>query len=290
MISIIITTYKEPKTIGKAIESFLRQDIKDIEILVVAPDKETLDVAKKYEKVKIIKEPVKAGKSAAINMAIKYVSQKSEIVILSDGDVYVSKNSLSNLLHFFNNKKIGAVSGNPVSLNQKNNKYGYWAYLLTRIADLRRRRAVKAKKRFFCSGYLFAIRKKLLPKLPKELLSEDGYISHKVYEQGYSIAYSPKSEVFVNYPTNFNDWIIQKKRSAGGYNQNYKILGVKMRSFTSESIGFFDFFKFVSSLREFFWLIQLFLARIYLWLVIYRDINIKKKKSGEIWQRVESTK
>jgi len=56
MISVIITAFKEPKTIGKAIESIAEQKISKNEILVVAPDKETLDAAKKNEK------EVQAGK------------------------------------------------------------------------------------------------------------------------------------------------------------------------------------------------------------------------------------
>ena len=53
MISIIITAFKEPKTIGKAIESFTNQKIKEkYELYVVAPDKETLDIARKYQKNK----------------------------------------------------------------------------------------------------------------------------------------------------------------------------------------------------------------------------------------------
>ena len=51
MISIIITAFKEPKTIGRAIEQVLKNKIKDkFEIIVSAPDKETLDVARDYAK------------------------------------------------------------------------------------------------------------------------------------------------------------------------------------------------------------------------------------------------
>ena len=95
MISIVITSFKEPKTIGKAIESFLNQQIKEkYEILVCAPDKETLDVARKYsqknKKVKIFKDPGK-GKMFALNLLFKKI--KSEILVFSDGDVFVQKNS-----------------------------------------------------------------------------------------------------------------------------------------------------------------------------------------------------
>ncbi len=292
MLSIIITAYKEEKTIRKAIQSILDNHLfEKYEILVLAPDKETLEVAqeftKKYSKVKVIKDSGE-GKPSALNLAIKYA--KGDILILTDGDVYVDKNALRPLLNPFKDKKTGAVCGHPVSINSKDTMLGYWAYVLTNIANERRLVAIKNKKRFFCSGYLFAIRKNLFPRLPNELLSEDGFISHNVYENDYKIDYKENANVYVKYPDNFHDWVIQKKRSAGGYNQIKMLLGKEIRSFKKESLGMFGLFKYVSNLKEFFWLNILFLARIYLWIVIYLDINLKKKSLKEIWKRPWSTK
>ncbi len=290
LISVLIASYKEPKTIGRAIQSFLDEGMEDIEIIVVAPDEETLRAAGQYRKVKLVKEKFKAGKPSALNLGFKHINRKSDIVIFSDGDVFIAPGSLIKLIKHFRNEGVGAVSGRPVSLNSRSTKLGYWAYMLTNIADARRKRAVIKRKRFFCSGYLFAIRKSLFPNLPTELLSEDGYVSHYIYKKGYSIAYSPESVVFVNYPSTFSDWIKQKKRSAGGYNQIKKLINVEIRSFRSESFGILDFFRYISNAKEFFWFIALAAARIYLWLLIYRDINIRNKKREELWQRVESTK
>lgn len=291
MISIIITSYKEPNTIGKAIESILKNNLKNYEVLVTAPDKETLDAAKKYSKenknIKLIKDFGK-GKPLALNLAVS--KAKGGIIIFTDGDVYIKENSINLLLEHFKNKQVGAVSGNPVSLNSKNNMLGFWAYVLTNIANERRKKAIMLGKRFFCSGYLFAIRKKLFPILPEELLSEDGFISHKVYEQGYSLGYSEKSEVYIKYPTNIRDWIIQKKRSAGGYNQIQKLIKIEIRSFKKESMGAFGLLKYPSNLKEFSWMILLFLMRVYLWVLIYKEINLQKKSHKSIWKRVETTK
>ena len=290
-ISIIITSYREQKTIKRAIACIAEHRIRDSEIIVVAPDKETLSEAEKlttlYKNLIILKDRGE-GKSSALNFAVS--RSKGKILILTDGDVFVGKNSLKFLLENFKDNKIGAVSGNPVSLNKIDNKYGFWAYVLTNIANLRRKRAVAIKKRFFCSGYLFAIRRELFPLLPENLLSEDGYISHIVYQKGAKICYDERAKVYVTYPDNIKDWINQKRRSAGGYNQNYKILGVKIRSFSSESSGAFDFFRYVTNVRETAWLIGLFLTRLYLWFLIYRDINIRKKGRKDLWLRVESTK
>ena len=289
MISVIITSYKEPKTIGKAIEQIIKNKLKNYEILVVAPDRETLDVARKFQNknINILKDDGK-GKPAALNLAVS--KAKGEILVFTDGDVYVSEDSLLPLLDYFKDTRIGAVSGYPVSLNPKNNKLGYWAYVLTNVANKRRKKAIKLNKGFFCSGYLFAIKRELFPNLSEELLSEDGFISNEVYKKGYKIAYSEDSKVFIKYPTTFNDWIIQKKRSAGGYNQIKKFKKVEIRSFKKESLGALELFEFVSSIREFLWLFELFFSRIYLWFLIYKDINFKKKSHKEIWKRIETTK
>jgi len=291
MISVIITAFKEPKTVQKSILSVSNQISKKDEIIIVAPDYETLNEAGKLSSklgnLRLIKDQGK-GKSAALNLAVSKVN--GEILVLTDGDVYVGDNSIESLIEKMKDKKIGAVSGRPVSTNYKIRMLGFWSYVLTEIADFRRKKALVNKKRLFCSGYLFAIRKELMPKLPEGLLSEDGFISHKVYRAGYKIEYSPESVVFVKYPSTFKDWIIQKKRSAGGYNQIKKIMNVEIRSFRSESSGALNLFRYASNIKEIFWIFALFLSRIYLWAIIYRDINFKKKKREELWQRVESTK
>ncbi|GAG92137.1 unnamed protein product, partial [marine sediment metagenome] len=65
---------------------------------------------------------------------------------------------------------------------------------------------------------------------------------------------------------------------------------IGIRSFKKESLGGLELFKLTSNFKELIWLLILFLARIYLWLVIYRDINIRKKSHREVWLRVDSTK
>jgi cellulose synthase/poly-beta-1,6-N-acetylglucosamine synthase-like glycosyltransferase len=294
MISIVITAYKEAATIGKAIESIVNQKINDkYELIVSAPDKETLDVArnysKKYKQIKLIQDKGK-GKPAALNLV--FSKARGKIIIMTDGDVYVGKNAINEILSKFNDKKVGVVSGRPVSLNSRNNMLGFWSHLLTDTAHKIREDRVRKGKMIVCSGYLYAIRKNLIGKIPEDALSEDAVISHLIYEKGYKTAYSPKAEVYVKYPTNFNDWIKQKKRSAGGYNQLSYFVKDKerMRSFAKESSGIFQVLAYPKKIKEFFYTSALIFARIYLWLLIFIDINLRKKSFKKVWVRVESTK
>ncbi|MBU2562091.1 MAG: glycosyltransferase [Nanoarchaeota archaeon] len=292
MISIIITAYKEEKTIGKAIEFILKNNLsQEYELLVFAPDKKTLDVAKEYSKknefIKVLKDKGE-GKPSALNMAFKLA--KGEIIVFTDGDVHMSKKALRFLLEPFKNKKIGAVSGRPVSRDSRKKMLGFWSHLLTDIAHLRRKKAPKLNKRFYCSGYLYAMRKGIVNEIPKETLSDDGFISYLIHSKGYKIDYAPEAEVYVRFPNNFKDWIIQKKRSAGGYNQIKLWTKKEIRSFSKESSGIFQVLIYPKTLREFFYTFLLIFARIYLWILIFIDINIRKKEFKKIWLRVESTK
>ncbi len=153
-----------------------------------------------------------------------------------------------------------------------------------------RKKAQQLKKRFYCSGYLYAIRAGIIKKIPSETLSEDGFISHLIYSKGYKLDYVPEAEVYVKYPQSFKDWIIQKKRSAGGYNQIKLWTKIEMRSFLKESFGALQVFKYPQNLRELLYTFILIQARIYLWMLIFMDINIKKRKLKKVWLRVESTK
>lgn len=289
-LSIIITSWKEPHTIGKAIESFLDQKIKlNYEILVIAPDKETLNAAKKYKEVKVIQDPER-GKPIALNIAFQ--NAKGKILILTDGDVFVSKNSVSELLKPFKDKKVGAVTSRPRSLNNKNNILGYWSHLLTDEGAHRTRLQKQKNNQFIaCSGYLYAIRN-IIKSIPPESLADDHIISEFIWKQGYLIKYAPKAEVYVKYPNNLKDWIKQKRRSAGGYIQINKFVKkpAKMRSPLKEvAHGWYRPIIYAKTPKQLAWSLLLYPTRIYLWLIIFKDIKIKKKKQIG-WERIESTK
>ncbi|MCK5449776.1 glycosyltransferase [Candidatus Pacearchaeota archaeon] len=293
MISIIITSYKEPKTIVKAISCFLNQKIKEkFEIIVICGDKETFNVAKKNFKesnIFIYQDKAK-GKSVALNLAFK--KARGDILVLSDGDVFVSPDSLKNLRKHFKNKKVGAVCGHPVSIDSRDSMMGFWSHFLTDMADQIRLERVRNNEFIVVSGYLFAMRKDIIDELPESLLSEDAYISHIIWEKGYKISYVTDAIVHIKYPTTIRDWMNQKIRSTGGYIEIRKMVKnkKKMRSFSNETKKVLEPFKYSKNLKEIFYSISLIFFRLILWLTIFYKVGILKKNHKELWVRVESTK
>lgn len=291
MISIIITAFKEERTIGKCIKSIVSQKINDkYELFVIAPDKPTLDVAKKTsKKVKIFKDKGK-GKFDALNLGFN--KAKGNIIILCDGDTYLGKNSVNYIVDSFKNIDVGCVSGRVKSTNSRRNMMGYWSHLLVDAAHKERLKRSRKKQFLVASGYLFGLRRGIVDSVPANLLSEDAYMSHYVWSKGFDTAYAPKAIVNVKYPTTFSDWIIQKRRSAGGYHQLKKYFkkNPRMRSLGIEIIkGPAYALSFARNPFEFVWSLILFPSRLYLWMLTFYD-KLTKKKFKQIWQRVKTTK
>ena len=186
MISVIITSFKEPRIIGRALEAVLANKLKEkYEIIVAAPDKETADVVKKYAKrypfVRYFKDRGR-GKANALNEL--FAVAKGNILILTDGDVVVGAHSLRPLLALFRDPRVGCVSGRPIPLNPKDKMLGYFSHLLL-DAGAHRIRAEQDRKEGFieCSGYLFAFRNGLVKEIVTDV-AEDTVIPYLIWKQG----------------------------------------------------------------------------------------------------------
>ena len=62
------------------------------------------------EKIKIIKQNERLGKSSAINQGIKEIN--NDIIILTDSDAIIDKNAVKEIVKNFADERIGAVVGN----------------------------------------------------------------------------------------------------------------------------------------------------------------------------------
>ena len=298
MITIIITSFKEQLTIGKAIDSFLNQNIKEkYEIIVSTPDEETINLVKNYSKknkhVKLFRDPGK-GKMLALNLLFKKI-KKSDILILTDGDVYVSKNSVNEILKAFKDPKVGCVTGHPVSINEKKNILGYWSHLLLHGAHKAREKRNNLGQYFTCSGYLFAFRNRVVKEFQTDI-PEDAIIPHIFMAKGYKLKYLPEAQVSVKYPDNFRDWNAQKKRVSKAYINLGKVIYEgkkvpKMKSFLNEAIeGTLIALTYPRNLKEVYFTLMLFPARLYMWLYAYYESKIKKQLHKDAWKQIESTK
>jgi cellulose synthase/poly-beta-1,6-N-acetylglucosamine synthase-like glycosyltransferase len=287
MLHIIITSYKEPESTIKAVRAFLDQKIKQkYKIIVADPFPETEKLLKKEfprefgKKLEFFLDPGE-GKSYALNIILEKIYSKNtdDIIIFTDGDVYVSGNSVSAILEAFKDKKVGCVTGKPVSLDSRKEMFGYWSHVVFNGIHRVRRKLSKENKFFECSGYLFAIRNGILQGFPTKV-SEDSIIPFLFWKKGYKIKYVEEAEVYVLNNYTWQTWKKQKIRNIKGH-ENLNLLAKGMprtKSFWNEiKEGTFFALTYPRNLKEFFYTLVLFAARLYIYLVAFYDIHIKKQ-------------
>lgn len=293
MIHIIITSYKEPKATLRAVNTFLEQKSKEkFKITVVDPFPEVEEFIKKNVKDKRVNfflDPGE-GKSYALNLLLEMLYSKAtnDILIFTDGDVYVSANTIKEISNGFKDKEIGCVTGKPVSIDNKNTKYGFWSHFLFAGIDKTRIKLSDKKQFFECSGYLFAIRNGVIKDFPLDA-SEDSIIPYLFWKKNYKIKYLNQVEVYVKNPDNWKDWLAQKIRNIKGHETLNKIAPdmPRTKSLTNEiKHGWHSIFTYPKSLKEFAWTLELYFARLYLYIKAFKEIKSKKQYSDG-WRETE---
>jgi cellulose synthase/poly-beta-1,6-N-acetylglucosamine synthase-like glycosyltransferase len=298
--SLIITAWNEAESIKILLENVLNPSsgnlLENMEIIVVAPDDLTLnsanEISQKYRFNNLLTlKDTKEGKPNALNLAKK--KAKGEILIFTDGDVLLGKNSLISLVKCLKNSNAVACSGRPVSADSKDSMLGYWGNLLADAAHEERSLRKSLNQSYHVSGYLYALKNTFDFNFPKEILVDDAWISSKIINNGGFIDYCPEAIVFIKYPKNLKDWFKQKRRSAGGYKQIKAMIKhdkAPSRSLTSEIKYFFFPIKYARSIIQLVYSLLLYPMRLLLWIIVFLDSKAGKHKNRDLWVRVQSTK
>lgn len=290
MLDVIITSYNEPKATLRAVQTFLKHYTKkDLRVTVVDPFPAVgifLHKAIKDPRFVFYPDPGE-GKSYALNLLFQEYasSNKDDIFILTDGDVHVSENTVTEIVTAFKDPHVGCVTGKPVSLDSRNTKYGFWAHVAFAGIHRVRDHLSRSGKFLECSGYLFAIRKSVILDFPLET-SEDSIIPYLFWKKGYGIQYVPGAEVYVKNPTTWNDWLAQKVRNVKAH-ENLKHIAPDMprtKTLWHEiKHGGLYALTLPRNLKECGWLLQLYPARLYLYLKAFKELR-KKKQYNDGWR------
>ena len=227
----------------------------------------------------------------ALNLLFDEV--ESDILILTDGDVWISDNALEEIVNLFQDPEIGCVTGRPVPVEGRDTMFGYWANFLFQSAHKLRKRAFLKDDFLECSGYLFAHRQNKSVKIPLDT-AEDAVIPYYFWEKGFRIGYAEKAEVYVTNVNNLRDWIKQKVRTSKAHETLGKYVDTKttprVKSFKTEAGGVYDVLNYPRNIKEMSWSALLALSRLYMWGLVFYNARIKKFKSVDNWERIESTK
>lgn len=175
----------------------------------------TPNLLAEYKNIEVLHKPERNGKIAAMNRAVKYV--KSPIVIFSDANTLLGKESIRKIAEMFADPKTGCVSGEKRIFNADSEAASaagegiYWKY-----ESALKRWDAELYSAVGAAGELFAIRTELFNEVEPDTLLDDFIISLRVAMQGYKIDYDPEAYAIETASANVKEELKRKIRIAAG--------------------------------------------------------------------------
>jgi peptidoglycan-N-acetylglucosamine deacetylase len=277
-LSVIIPAYNEEKTIGATIQAVLENGypLDKLEIIVVNDGSTdgTVEIVKKYKGVTLF-DKSNSGKADSVNKAIK--KSKHEFVAIVDADSYLKKNALKEIMKYFVDEGVGAVTG--ICLVKNRNTLLEKCQAMEYVLIAWTRKSLDALHAVFVTpGSLSAYRKKALKDIgvgfDKNIMTEDIEIAWNLLRYKWKIRMATRAIVFTSVPSKVKSWYHQRIRwNVGGFQtlvKHWSAFGKKKYNmFGIFVIPFFMSHLFIS-FTGFFVFSWVILDKIYNWFLFSR--------------------
>ncbi len=186
----------------------------------------TPEALNKHDNIKVYHNADRKGKIGAINRGMNFV--KTPIVIFSDANSMLNKQSIRHIVSEFQNSNVGCVAGEKrIITKNKDNAVNagegiYWKY-----ESFIKKYESKINSAVGAVGELFAIRTELFNEIEHDTILDDFIISLRIAQKGYKIKYAPKAFATEGASININEELKRKTRIAyGGFQAITRLKGL----------------------------------------------------------------
>ncbi len=219
-ITLLVAAYNEKDYVARKVANSLELDYPKEKVKMVfvtdGSDDGTPDILARFPYVTVFHQPERRGKIAAMNRAVKLV--QTPVIVFSDANTVLGKDSLKLIVDMFRNPKVGCVSGEKRIQQQGAETAAgagegiYWKYESTlKKWDAEWYSVVGA------AGELFAVRTELYQDVESDTILDDFIISLRIAMKGYTIQYNPEAFASETASANVKEELKRKIRiSAGG--------------------------------------------------------------------------
>jgi len=240
-ISIGIIVHNEEKNIINLLRSISEQRTSGLfidEIMVVSSgsDDRTDRLVEEYmdqdPRVRLIIQDRPEGKASGINEFLK--TSKSEIVVVSSGDVIFNEETLQNLVSpLVGDRRVGLTSARPVPINDINTFMGTVASVHWRLHYLLKRH-----------GETIAFRRTLVNHMPDGVSADEAYAEATVRKQSFKTTQVADSLVFNKGSESITEFLSQIRRHYVGHliiknNYSYAVSSMTMTGLSRVAVELF---------------------------------------------------
>jgi cellulose synthase/poly-beta-1,6-N-acetylglucosamine synthase-like glycosyltransferase/peptidoglycan/xylan/chitin deacetylase (PgdA/CDA1 family)/spore germination protein YaaH len=243
-VSIIVPGYNEEITANKTIESLLKTDYPDFEIIFVndgSKDNTFEVVNKAYGKHPLVQvlDKSNGGKASALNFGISHA--KNAFVICIDADTQLKNDAVFHLMTYFTDEEIGAVAGTVKVGNTHNMITNFQSIEYITAQNMDRRAFDLINSITVVPGAIGAFRKSAIFNVggfTYDTLAEDCDLTMRILKAGYVVKNCAEAIAYTEAPETVNMLLKQRFRWSFGviqsfwknkdalFNKKYKFFGM----------------------------------------------------------------
>ncbi len=221
-VSVIVPAYNEARVIGSTVRTILASDHEKLEIIVIddGSQDDTSGVVRSEfgndDRVQLLRI-ANGGKANALNVGVAHA--KGDVIVALDADTQFARTTISRLVRWFADPKVGAVAGNA-KVGNRVNTITRWQALEYIVAQNLERRALAALGTLtVVPGAVGAWRKSALQEVggyPSDTLAEDQDLTIHLQGKGYKVRFDSTAIAWTEAPNSFAGLARQRFRWAYG--------------------------------------------------------------------------
>ncbi len=228
-ITILMAVHNEQKVIREKIHSIRNTSYPagKIQILVGSDhstdrtDEILLEIQQGSPAIELVRFESRQGKGNVINQLVEKAS--GEVLVITDANVILQRNTLFELVKHFKNPAIGLVDSYMLNTGIKKDGISYqeMAYI-SREVKIKHREGLIWGCMMGPFGGCFAFRRELFSPIPGNILVDDFYLNMLVLEQGKQCINELHSRVYEDVSNELSEEFRRKIRIAAGNFQNLR--------------------------------------------------------------------
>ncbi len=222
--TVIVPTYNESENIRARLENIAacRYAAAALDVLVVdsASRDGTADIADAYAavrpeaRVRVLREPARAGKAAATNFALRH--SRGELILVTDAPTRFHPGALEYIASNFSDPRVGAATGR-FDVFEERTATQREEGLFWRIRNLLRELEAEVDSTPFLSGEFCCFRRCLVDYIDIDTIADDMNVALTVRRRGYRAIVDSRARFSEPRSSAVGDLVVRKvSRAAGG--------------------------------------------------------------------------